>query len=462
MSKAKRVWDSKKRAVRQDKQQVWLVDWEKKVNTNHWFEDATWTDVVYDSSWKKAQEPLQTYDTRWEEINPGPTPPTPTGSVRINRELTPGVVRQSYGNDLYVNIEWFTTLDQVQVSFSSQDWSSYNMETQDDLIKISFTAFAVGYCTITVTDTATWDSDSINIWCVAFDYNIPPLYVGMAIGRGVQVLMPDWSSGSIEAWIEDTSIAVINNIAQPQDGNWWVISCQWVATGATYVHIRPEAYPELEVRLGFEVTDYVLLASISNLSTASAKVFDASYDFASFSYLPINASEPVGQIWCNKISWPQWGYLYPGSFDASSGTMTLSFGWWENAQVWDQWVFEIVNNNDPENNLEITLTKGEYIEEVTLSQDSVTVYEWQTISVPFTYSPLDGDMDSIYLAWLDGYVTHSLTQWQNQGEGVLNITWIDVLWMGITWNVAFYKQWYGEMIAEIYVEVLPITLPNNM
>lgn len=37
MSQPKRVRDSKKRAVRQGKEQVWLVDWEKKVNTNHWF-----------------------------------------------------------------------------------------------------------------------------------------------------------------------------------------------------------------------------------------------------------------------------------------------------------------------------------------------------------------------------------------------------------------------------------------
>lgn len=70
MSNPKRVWDSKKRAVWQDKKQVWLVDGEKKVNTNHWFADATWTDVVYDGSWEAAQEPLMTYDKWWSEDVP--------------------------------------------------------------------------------------------------------------------------------------------------------------------------------------------------------------------------------------------------------------------------------------------------------------------------------------------------------------------------------------------------------
>lgn len=65
---AKRVRDSNKRAVWQNKEQVWLVDWEKKVNTNHGFAAAEWTDVVYDSSWKEAVTPLQTYDSSWKEI----------------------------------------------------------------------------------------------------------------------------------------------------------------------------------------------------------------------------------------------------------------------------------------------------------------------------------------------------------------------------------------------------------
>ena len=75
---AKRVWDSNKRAVWQNKEQVWLVNGEKKVNTNHGFAEATWTDVVYGSSWVEAATPLQTYDSSWEEV-PTPTEePTPT------------------------------------------------------------------------------------------------------------------------------------------------------------------------------------------------------------------------------------------------------------------------------------------------------------------------------------------------------------------------------------------------
>lgn len=65
---AKRVRDSNKRAVWQNKQQVWMVNGEKKVNTNHWFAEATGEDVVYKNSWEEAQTPLQTYGNSWEEI----------------------------------------------------------------------------------------------------------------------------------------------------------------------------------------------------------------------------------------------------------------------------------------------------------------------------------------------------------------------------------------------------------
>jgi len=75
---AKRIWDSNKKAVWQDKEQVWLVDGEKVVNTNHWFKEATWTDVVYGNSWVEAGTPLQVYGNVWEEV-PTETPTeTPT------------------------------------------------------------------------------------------------------------------------------------------------------------------------------------------------------------------------------------------------------------------------------------------------------------------------------------------------------------------------------------------------
>lgn len=79
MGNIKRVRDSKKRAVRQGKEQVWLVDWEKVVNTNHWFAEATGTDVVYDSSWESPQEPLQVYDNGREEVGWGGSWVTLTG-----------------------------------------------------------------------------------------------------------------------------------------------------------------------------------------------------------------------------------------------------------------------------------------------------------------------------------------------------------------------------------------------
>lgn len=109
MADIKRVWDSKKRAVRQGKEQVWLVDWEKKVNTNHWFAEATWTDVVYDSSWETAQEPLQVYDKGWEEVGWGTTSATLTGLSDSYLSLYEG----SYAN--------------IMAYFTPDDADSYNI-----------------------------------------------------------------------------------------------------------------------------------------------------------------------------------------------------------------------------------------------------------------------------------------------------------------------------------------------
>lgn len=71
----KRLWDSKKRAVRQGKQQVWEVDWELKLNWwNTWDEANPEEFEVYDKSVEEPQEPYVTYDKEWDPIEPTPTP----------------------------------------------------------------------------------------------------------------------------------------------------------------------------------------------------------------------------------------------------------------------------------------------------------------------------------------------------------------------------------------------------
>ena len=155
MSNPKRVWDSKKRAVRQDKEQVWLVDWEKMVNTNHWFAEATWTDVVYDSSWEEAQTPLQTYDKRWENI---PTPP-PSSSITINTTLSQATGQVGSQISIYFLCENPVTLsDSAPVlqldELVIESWEWYNKIAKYNVIE-------EGTKTLTITDNITWDSDSI-------------------------------------------------------------------------------------------------------------------------------------------------------------------------------------------------------------------------------------------------------------------------------------------------------------
>lgn len=153
MSNPKRVRDSKKRAVRQGKEQVWLVDWEKVVNTNHWFAEATWTDVVYDWSWEAPQEPLQTYDGWWGEDVPSGS------SITINRALsqTSGVVGSQIR--IYVQCDnpytmWWS-MDVVEAdSVIHETWDGYNTIAVYNVV-------GEGETTITIQDNVTWDADSI-------------------------------------------------------------------------------------------------------------------------------------------------------------------------------------------------------------------------------------------------------------------------------------------------------------
>ena len=150
MSNPKRVWDSKKRAVRQGKEQVWLVDWEKVVNTNHWFAEATWTDVVYDWRWEAPQEPLQTYDKGWEEI------PASTGSVQINTNLSAnsGIVWNTVRVYVYVKDNHTLTINWAPFLWVNEliheSWDGYNLI-------IEYTVEQEGTVTLQYTDNITWD-----------------------------------------------------------------------------------------------------------------------------------------------------------------------------------------------------------------------------------------------------------------------------------------------------------------
>lgn len=68
MATPKRVRDSTKKTVWQDKKQVWEVNWELKVNWKWWENADTSKFETYGSSWAEPQEPLKTYGNWWEEV----------------------------------------------------------------------------------------------------------------------------------------------------------------------------------------------------------------------------------------------------------------------------------------------------------------------------------------------------------------------------------------------------------
>ena len=157
MSNPKRVWDSKKRAVRQWKEQVWLVDWEKKVNTNHWFAEATWEDVVYDSSWEEAQTPLQTYENWWSEDVPSGS------SITINTTLSQATGEVGSQISIYLLCENAITLSDPApvlefVELVQETWEWYNKIAK-------YRVVAPGTKTLTFSDNITWDSDSMEVTC---------------------------------------------------------------------------------------------------------------------------------------------------------------------------------------------------------------------------------------------------------------------------------------------------------
>lgn len=139
----KRVWDNKKRQVRQWKKQVWDVNGELKLNGWNKRENADSSYFqVYDNAWRQPEEPLKIYDNSWKDLTP-PTPPVELGfgstyiishfisegNKRINISLTDTGERRSM--NIYCIIEngsissaqvWFYATELGSI-LSDFDWS---------------------------------------------------------------------------------------------------------------------------------------------------------------------------------------------------------------------------------------------------------------------------------------------------------------------------------------------------
>ena len=127
MIKPKRVWDNKKRTVRQWKKQVRDLDWNLKVNNGNRREDADSSQFqVYDNTWETPETPYQVYDKSWEEIWwgwGGTTLWTSFTLFWLNSE-SKRVLQFTDSNGI-ICMDWtFTTADWVTVSdFSISAWT---------------------------------------------------------------------------------------------------------------------------------------------------------------------------------------------------------------------------------------------------------------------------------------------------------------------------------------------------
>lgn len=534
MSNPKRVWDSKKRAVRQWKEQVWLVDWEKVVNTNHWFAEATWEDVVYGSSWEVAQEPLQTYGNWWSEDVPSGS------SITINRELsqTSGEV----GSQIRIYIQcdnaftiWWS-LDILQAdSIIHESWEGYNViavcnvigvwETtiviQDNItwdsdsieftgtpapsnvrinreltstlwkcgtqfiiyanvdniesaslnytssnenifiesgsieswqegynLRIDVTCYNPAEWTVTITDNTTWYSDSISINFILLNVWAAPVYINRENSITYEYNTAQWVLWDVEAWVEDDSIIRIVRIDKPNpDNGYWYVLLEWLTEGTTILHVRPQNYMEEQAMASLTVTPYVAVSEISNLSTTTATVFDYDYRFASFNYTPTNSSNPPDNIsiYFKEGSTDDFG-LYLDSYN--NWVINLSESNGQNLETWVQSTYQIINDNDQSNILEITLIKGKNIDEITLDSSQATTTVWADTTVSFTYTPTDWDTNCLYVEWDGtsyGSVSISWTNW----SGTITITWVNV-W---EWTFNIYRKGNSTSLGIITVTV---------
>ena len=281
MSNPKRVWDSKKRAVRQGKEQVWLVDWEKVVNTNHWFAEATWTDVVYDSSWEAAQEPLQTYENWWSEDVPSGS------SITINRELS----ETTWAVGSQINIYFFSknafttgsaspvlSLNEVK----DETWEWYNHILVYDVLE----AWTV---TVNITDNVTWDSDSIE--CTWYNDSTPV----------ESITIPEWKSLDVWVWYFKTESFECSPVTADDVSNVTVsfsvadiVQCtnKWVSDGYIYFEFNPIA---------------------EGTTTAEIFVWETSQwtiDFTSWEFIPVE-SISQWQTTATVVEWEAVSYAIP-------------------------------------------------------------------------------------------------------------------------------------------------------
>lgn len=172
MTTPKRVRDSTKKTVREDKKQVWEVNGELKVNWKWWENADTSKFETYGNSWSEPKTPLQTYGNDREEVNTIPALEsislgnTIVNEIPIGRSVDYPITISPAGAECNYTIAWNYS------SYATAEIKEYSGNKY-----LSITGTASGNIEIYVTDQKTAiESNHLQITIqelptVTFDYN---------------------------------------------------------------------------------------------------------------------------------------------------------------------------------------------------------------------------------------------------------------------------------------------------
>ena len=347
MAQPMRVWDGKKRAVRQDKKQVWYVNWELKLNANWGWEDADSTKLeVYDSSWKWAEEPLMVYDNSWKTIVE-PTPPVHVTGVELNES---SATLEPEGT-----LQLTATITPENATDKRVTWSSSDTTIATVSNEGLVTALAEWDATITVTtrdggftDTcaiAVSDAEVTDVQLTSFmPDDINTTYAGRSIWSWIMVTPYDAQDVTVTVTSSDSEVLTVGEIIYdeyPTEWSIWYVQITAVGTGNATITITSHDDPTISRTYSFTVEQDVPVVSISNLSNNEwVAILNNPLDIATFEYSPTNAVLPSWDISVRAKEWqPDIGRWWIEPTD-TPWIAKLRFNG-SNAQVWDTSRYEI-------------------------------------------------------------------------------------------------------------------------
>lgn len=474
MSNPKRVWDSKKRAVRQWKEQVWLENGEKVVNTNHWFAEATWEDVVYDSSWEVAQEPLQTYENWWSEDVPSES------SIIINKDLS--ITSWQEFTDLKIYF-YAKNIANISVDISSPwfDLKGIEAETGEWYNYVAtITVLAVDEATAVFTDSVTGDSDSIELkWEMP---PIPPTPDPYVVNEHTIAYYPfeDDTDNYATEW---TDLSLVNGWTFTKSTIWYSFS--WPARSKFSLESNDIRYASVwfycnddnfDPTGNIVVNNYQLVWDIQ----ANAHHWRAEFDNKFVFWQGGNWSNPQSvSLWAEK----QW-HQVSWSYDDTTTTVAMYIDWqrvllsqngaynygddYNAVQLlyaghisYELIVSDLILEDRPWTDEEVEayyeLSSSKYpepepirVESLSNIPDVADVIEGNSTAIYFQYSPTNADniTDQISIVSADENVV-SISGIYDQGDGwaYVSFTWV---WV---WQTTFTYYLNGTQVATTTVTV---------